>query len=514
MPSSERPGAASRWRVFFIAWVVISALSATWAISTPISAAPDEPAHLVKAASVARGEFVGVSDGSPDGQKVTVPAYVAYSYAQTCYARNEQVTANCSPAETGDVGAMVESRTTAGLYNPVYYLLVGWPSLIFHNATGIYAMRIVSGILASLFLAVALMLISTWRRRRIPTLGFAVAATPMVFFMNGVVNPNSLETTATLAAFTGVLTIVTQKSAPLFVERTVLVIVSAALAVNARGLSPLWVAFALLAPFLLASWPDIRELARRRVIQIGFGVIVVAAIAAVGWILYSEVAGAGSGGQSLAYQEESGVGSSPLRGFEQILIGTFDFGQGMIGVFGWLDTAAPSVVFFVWSAFIAVIFAVAIIALRRRALLFSIVLTAALVLLPAVLQAIYIHTGGIVWQGRYGLPLLVCVIVGWAAVISDRFPDVPRAMATRFTVLVLVAWGAAQAYAAAFALKRYSVGAFGTAAPWTKVIRSPLWNPPGGTVLALALIALTVAALAVFLYRIAQGKDPIESQVS
>jgi hypothetical protein len=506
MSSTEQRGRFSRWRLFLVAWLILSALSAAWSISTPIAAAPDEPQHIIKAASVVRGEFIGLSDGSPDGQKVSVPAYVAYTPAQTCYAYNEQVTANCSAPLTGDQGTLVSARTSAGLYNPVYYLLVGWPTLIFHSDAGIYAMRIVSGILASAFLAVALMLISTWRRRLIPTLAFAVAATPMVFFMNGVVNPNSLETAATLAAFTGVLTIVTQKSDRLLVERAVLVTVSATFAVNARGLSPLWVALALLAPFLLSRWADIRALAERPVIRVAVGVIVLAAIAAVAWIEFAGVAGAGSGGQSTAFQSESGVGSSPLRGFEQILVGTFDYGQGMIGVFGWLDTAAPPAVFFVWSAFIGVLAFVALVWLRGRALLFTVITAAGLVLLPAIVQAAYITGGGIVWQGRYGLPLFVCAIVGWSAVLAERFPDAEARFPRRAAIGLVAIWGAGQAYSAAFALKRYSVGGFGPASPWTKVIRAPDWSPPGGTTLSLVIIAVTCAALAVLFYRVAASR--------
>ncbi len=508
MASTDHSGIGSRWRIFLVAWVLFSALSAAWSVSTPIGAAPDEPAHLIKAASVARGEFIGESSNSPDGQKVTVPAYIAYTPAQTCYARNEQVTANCSAPLTGDQGKIVSSATTAGLYNPIYYVLVGWPSLLFHDDTGVYAMRIASGVLASLFLALTVMMLSTWRRRTIPMLGFAVAVTPMLFFMNGVLNPNSLETTATFAAFTGVLSIVTQKTDSLLVERIIFVTMSAALAVNARSISPLWVAFALLVPFVLARWDDIRNLARRRVVRVAVALIVLAAAAAVVWIVFSTVAGAARVVQSTPVQQESGIGSSPLRGFEQIFIGTFDYGQGMIGVFGWLDTTAPPVVFFTWSAFIGALLAVAIIALRGRARAFSLTLLVALLLLPPIVQAVYINSGGIVWQGRYGLPLFVCTVLGIATVISKRFPDFPADFARRLVAVTVVAWFLSEAYSAAFALKRYSVGAFGVGSPWSKVISAPLWSPPGGTVLSLGLVILTVAAVAMLIGTLSRPLAP------
>jgi hypothetical protein len=499
----ERGDGKSRWRVFFVAWLVLSALAAAWAVSTPVGAAPDEPAHLIKAAAVVRGEFIGTNDNSPNGQKVNVPAYIAYTPTQTCYAYNERATANCSKPLAGGEGKIVASATTAGLYNPIYYALVGWPSLLFHDDSGVYAMRIASGILASFFLALTVMFISTWRRRLIPMIGFAVATTPMVFFMNGVVNPNSLETTATLAAFTGVLSIVARKDDSLLVERVLLVVISAVLAVNARGLSPLWVALALLAPFLLASWTQVRELARRTAVKVAVAVIVAGAAVAIAWILHANSTVVGTASPTTAFQIATGVGSSPLSGFKEILLGTFDYGQGMIGVFGWLDTAAPSLVFFVWSAFIGGLFLVALVVSRSRGLRFTVVTGAALVLLPALVQAAYIHSGGIIWQGRYGLPLFVCVVVGWAAVVDDRFPEIDEIIGRRLQLSVLITWSISEAYSAAFALKRYSVGAHGKGTAWGRVFSDPAWSPPGGILVSLVFIVVAVLAVAVFFYRLA-----------
>ena len=49
--------------------------------------------------------------------------------------------------EEGD-GSLVDALTTAGLYNPLYYVVVGWPSLVFDDVGGIYAMGIMSGLRA------------------------------------------------------------------------------------------------------------------------------------------------------------------------------------------------------------------------------------------------------------------------------------------------------------------------------------------------------------------------------
>jgi len=500
--NTMKTGGWQRWRVFVAAWVLLSALAVCWSIATPISGAPDEPAHIIKAAAVARGEVIGKP--SPAGQIVHVPQYIAYTPTQTCYAFHPQVLPTCSAAPTGDQWKTVTSTTSAGLYNPSYYALVGWPSLIFHDDSGVYAMRIMSGLISSLFLAVTLMMIWTWKRRWLPVLGFAVATTPMVFFLDGVVNPNSLETTATLAAFTAVLSIVRSPHPRLLTERAAIAIVSAAVAVNMRGLSPLWVAVAVLAPFLLMSWSETRVLAKKLEVKVAIIVIAIAAVAAVVWIRLSNSLAAGLTAPQTAVSG-FGVGASPLRGFEEIFVGTFDYGQGIVGEFGWLDTPAPTPVFFVWSALIAALFVAGVVFLRGRSLVFALALIGAIILLPPLTQAIYITRGGIIWQGRYALPLFVCVVLGLAKGLSERMPEPEGSAHRRLIGLVLTAWGLAQFYSFAVALKRYAVGASATS--WKKLLVDPTWSPPGGTILILAVTAVAVVSATFMLERFARDSE-------
>ncbi|WP_374945823.1 DUF2142 domain-containing protein, partial [Agreia sp.] len=75
-----KPG---RWTIFVGAWIALFLLAAAWAISSPISSGPDEPAHFVKAASVARGQLVGPQ--GTYGNEVDVPQYVQWTNARTCF---------------------------------------------------------------------------------------------------------------------------------------------------------------------------------------------------------------------------------------------------------------------------------------------------------------------------------------------------------------------------------------------------------------------------------------------
>ena len=499
-PVSRAMKKNSRWKIFFIAWAVFSFMAGLWTIATPISAAPDEPAHIIKAASVALGQFVGAA--TSNGQRVDVPAYIAFTPAQTCYAFNDTVTANCAPVESGNLGALVSSTTSAGLYNPVYYLLVGWPSLVFHDDAGIYAMRFMSGIIASIFLALAVMMISTWTRRLIPLLGLAVASTPMVLFLNGVVNPNSLEITATLAAFVGVLSIVLHRRDALTTERCVIVLISAAVAVNTRGISPLWVGVALFAPLLLAPWPRVRGIIKIRSVQIMVVGVGLATGAALLWTALSNSLGTGPTTAS-ASTIVTGTGIPPGAAFLKILMGTFQYGQGLVGVFGWLDTPVPDGVFFLWSVFIGLSVLAAVILLTGRPLAFVLIMAALLVVLPPLTQALYAPAGGIIWQGRYVLALYACVMVGAAAVLGLRFPPPSPRIAARLSAVFCVLWSVAQFHAFVTALRRYAVGADGPGSSWQRMVLDPSWSVPGGNITVIAVFIVVFATGAILLHRLA-----------
>jgi hypothetical protein len=471
------------WLVFLGAWITLSVLAGLWALTTPIGAAPDEPAHLIKAASVVRGQFIGAP--GPQGSVVQVPVYIAYTQAETCYAFVPDQSAACIPGVPGDPAAVVDATTTAGLYNPLYYAMVGWPSLLFHDSKGIFAMRAAGAIAASFFLALALTLILRWRKPLLPAVGFMTAVTPMVLFLAGTVNPNSVEVSATLAAFVGMLSITRDEPVRLRLA-AVVVGLSAVVAANMRGLSLLWLAIALLAPLLLVTGDRLRVLLRRRPIQLTIAGTALGVVAAAIWLLATNSLGAGI--ESSANPVSApGVGTSPVLGFAWTLFSTFDYAQGIVGIFGWLDTPAPTFVYFAWAVLGGGIIAIAIIFLRGRALALSLVLTASLILLPPILQGIYIEHGGIIWQGRYILPIFVCAIVAATSSVGDRMSIQPR-HATRLLVLVAALWSVAQFQSFATALRRYAVG---YDRGWLELL-SPQWTPPGGVILPLAAFGVGV----------------------
>lgn len=474
------------WRPFAAAWVVVGLLMSLWALATPIGASPDEPAHLVKAASVVRGEFIGAPGSF--GHIVEVPRYVSHSHAQTCYAFDNREEADCATEAPAPTDELVEGSTTAGLYNPLYYLLTGWPSLLAGDSSGIYGMRIASAIVVSGFLALAFGLLWSWRRRVLPVIGLAVATTPMVLFLGGTVNPNALEITATLAAFTGMLTIIRERHLPL-APSAAIVLAGAAVAGNMRGLSILWLVVALLVPLVLLRGEELLSLLRRRPVQVVIAGAALAFVAAAAWLLGTNSLGAAVD-DPITETIAPGVGAPWYYGAWWTFQATLDYLQGAIGIFGWLDTPSPLFVFAVWSTFAGGLLLLACILLRGRALVFAALLVLATIALPPIMQAVYITGGGIIWQGRYILPVLVCAALGVATVLSDVLPSQGPAL-RRLAVVVAVLWSAAQLHAFATALRRYAVG---LDASWADLITAAEWTPPGGLWPSLLGFAFVLAA--------------------
>ena len=149
--ADNAPRLAPRFGVIFL---VLSLLTTLWSLASPLMSVPDEPAHTIKAAAVARGQFFGTS-GETQGEvlNVVVPKYIADVPELACYRFKVNVTADCAPRLNPDERHPTVAGTSAGNYNPLYYLVVGMGSRGISGEPAIYAMRILSGLLTSLFLA-------------------------------------------------------------------------------------------------------------------------------------------------------------------------------------------------------------------------------------------------------------------------------------------------------------------------------------------------------------------------
>jgi hypothetical protein len=506
---------ASLWRVFLAAWAALSLMSIAWALASPMGSGPDEPAHIIKAASVVRGVLVGPQGDT--GNIVEVPRSVAWTATQDCYRFTIDQDAGCAPVLEGSGAETVTTETSAGYYNPVYYALVGWPTLVFTGETGLYAVRIVSALISSAMLACAFALVSTWRRRAVAAVGLLVALTPMVIYVNGVVNPSAFEISGSLAVFAAMLSIVLHPSRELLAQRLTILVVSAVLAMGARTVSPLWIALAIALPLLLLGRRGLAQLLRNRAVIASAVVLAIFAVAAVAWNPISTrlaVDARTTPSSTEGFEVFPDVGRSPLFGFMKMITLSVTNGNDMIGNFGWMDTPVPDTTIVVWTVMLGALALASVYLLRKRHAAFGVALALCFFLVPPLIQAAFITTGGYIWQGRYGLPTLTMLAFGLAAVLGVTMSRQSTIAAdigsgTRVVIVIAAAFVYAQSYAFASALHRFTVG---SSTAWKQMITGPVWSPPGGVILSVAAFGAGALLLAVVVTALHLTRNPFDDE--
>ena len=162
---------------FLAPFAVFGLLGMLWALASPVFSVPDENAHATKAIAQLRGQVIGYTLPGVKHLVVDLPPGYEYTPDMLCFATHSEVPASCA-VELGDPGGQDWFNTWVGAYNPVYYYLVGWPSLLFDGNAGVYAMRIASSLLGAALLAWAFLAAASGTRSRWMPLGIAFAAAP------------------------------------------------------------------------------------------------------------------------------------------------------------------------------------------------------------------------------------------------------------------------------------------------------------------------------------------------
>lgn len=481
-------------RVFVVAFLVLFGAMAFWSVATPLYAAPDEPVHVIKAAAVARGELLGALAGpsQPAFGSVRVPAFYANSRnLPACFHRRPTVPASCEPS-----AAPSSAPTTVWIYNarypPLYYAIVGLPSLLGVGSWALYLMRLTSALLASLLVALAVTAARLWSRSRLVLVGVLVAATPMVLFLGGVVNPSGLEVSAAIATWTcGSLLVLEhlEDPPPGLVGALAL---SASVFELTRGISPFWLACTLVALLAVADWRRLGQLFRRRSILAGIAVVAVLGAAGLAWTFTEH---------ALDVYSRTPLGPAPESTIlETSFAHNAYYLPGMVGVFGWFDTYAPTFTYVVWYGLVGLLTLGAAAVARLRQVLTLALLAVAIVVVPVAISSSQVHRYGYTWSGRDTLPFAVGLPILAAALLGR---SVLSAYRTRLAGVVGVLAVGAQLAAFFEALRRNAVG---TKGPDFGFLLHASWRPPLGFAAVLAGEAAALACLALLVrYLVATG---------
>lgn len=496
---------------------LLAALFATlfglWSLATPLMGLPDEPAHTIKAAAVVRGQIL-VEEGTSFGHgvHVRVPDYIANLHAQGCYKFNRAQAADCAPLIYADDTFTNIGVTSAGSYNPMYYWVVGLPTLVLSGAPAIYAMRLVSAALCAIFFAAGFTALTELRRPQYPVLVAALTMTPMILFLGGGINPNSLEIAATMAAFAGFVVVLDQwRDTKNVLPALVTVAASTVVLANARQISLVWLLCALVVAVCSFRFRRTIQVFKDKRVLTAVGLTIPGALLGLLWIY---IASRGPANVGVA---PDGIANphpdAPLyRGFMIMLDRTYDFFPQYIGVMGWLDTPAPELVTMVWSGLMVIGLVLPFCVRPLRNWTGYWVALAMLYLVPAILQTAIWRSMGFIWQGRYTLPLVVVLFLSVGLGLRRlRFPtgQVTLQIArVGFWLMILC-----HSLAFVYVLRRYVVG-ISESANWQTLFSSPHWQPPfGWPLLSAAYLLVTTAGMLLLFRYLYRGNRILEKSV-
>ncbi|MCU1392492.1 MAG: putative rane protein [Ilumatobacteraceae bacterium] len=443
--------------------ITILGLLTTWSIATARYGGPDEPAHVLRAASVARGQVLGnvVPQLVGGFRSVTVPAPLTTGDPR-CFRHDRRTPATCAVADATAKGLRT-AATTSGTYPPWYYAMVGLPVRLVGDASSVPWYRL----LAALWCTVALVVAISRSRRATTTIVIAAVA-PAAWFLFGVVNPNSLEIALTLIAWVGVERVRTAVDPPS--SELWWIGGPMALAILIRPIAAVALGTMVIVLLLVRRGDQRLGRARWQRMLVAPAVAVVLTLA---WSAWSNV--------SVSDSREA----SPLDAVERLqrVVSVVPmFLREVPSSLGWREFAAPWPATALWWGLVVLVAGCIVtrtIRSRQGSLLVAWSLTGvSVVIVPIAFETVFAGRIGFIWQGRYSIPTALGLIVLGSTLVADLVPDARWAIGIAAALAeFLTFWGT---------LRRYTVGSDGS---WW--FRDAAWHPraaPGMLLLANAAL--------------------------
>lgn len=490
-----------------LAFLAFLALALSWSLGTPLLSAADEPEQSVKAAAAVRMEFSGREHvwnlggwqggySTPDYLEVAygLPHSLVKALAENdpqCYAFRVGTTPVCTVKANADKAALAGDTASSHMnYSPLYYLLVGWPSLFLHGDSALYGMRIASALITAALLAAAF--VTTSRRRGVAAIGILAAATPAAIYFGSVVNPSGLEICSALLAWASFASLVhAEPGAPGLRRDRMLFATSAVLLILTRPLGSLWLAMIIVLVLVTATdLPGrVRELIRGRGAWWVGGAVAAALVATLAWDTTQNTMG-------IVPHTNSKFTFS--MGVYLTLQATPNLISQMLGVVGWNDVHVPEATTLLWCGVVAALVLLAFALGNRRERLVLLATTVLVVVFPMAFEGYSGASYGVGWQGRYTLPLAVGMPILGAEILMRRLGTAPWSGASRALRSLANTLAGTLAIAYLFevwwAWRRYAQGLSG------KTIPTPAkWTPPIGWPAALGLAVLGCIGLVLLL---------------
>jgi hypothetical protein len=224
-----------------------------------------------------------------------------------------------------------------------------------------------------------------------------------------------------------------------------------------------------------------RELISRRVLMWVIGPTAIALVASWAWAVYARI----------EVKDDRLTNSLDLGGaLRQSVENWPTYWRQMVGVLGWLDTPLPSFVYGLWIAAVLVVVVIHLCSASPRGVVALVLLVAAWLALPLIINGFTNSRAGLTYQGRYALPLFTGLpfLPMWNDTSRSPLRRIPQQWLVGGVLALIVL---AEVGAFWQMVRRFSVGAHG------KIVltgRLP-WSPSVTPMLLIAINAVAMLAV-------------------
>jgi len=388
--------------------VGIMLLQTAWILTVPPFRAIDEIDHTYRAAAVARGQWTaGPAAVHGRGEQVTVPASIVDAAHAQCEELAYNQPENCNPISS-DASGNVVIASSAGTYYPPFYWVVGTAALPFDGAGALYAMRVAAALLCSVFIALAAWSLCQFSSRW-PIAALTLAATPVLVYSTTVVAPNGLEISAALALWASLLTLVRRPHEVPAAKLLWVAIISATVLGSLRALGPIFILLIVATVALLMPRETVAVIrSRPRIVAFGCVLVGTAVALFAAWTL---------GPVTSVLEADELEDHSGFKPINLVM-----WAMQSIAAFPFRDQQGPWIVYPVIGTLVVLLVVIAFRegTRRERAALSSAIVIA--VVLPLAFTLATLDNVGDIWQGRYGLPYAVGVLLLAGVIRSQHHP--------------------------------------------------------------------------------------------